>query len=30
MPLQYAERINVARSGMAKAAATAGRDDISN
>src|SRR5271154_5535772 len=30
MPLQYAERINVARSGMAKAAATTGRDDISN
>jgi integrase len=30
MPLQYAERINVARSGMAKAAASAGRDDISN
>jgi hypothetical protein len=26
MPLQYAERINTARSGMAKAAAKAGRD----
>jgi integrase len=28
MPLQYAERINVARSGMAKAAEKAGRDSI--
>jgi len=26
MPLQYAEKINVARSGMARAAAAAGRD----
>jgi hypothetical protein len=26
MPLQYAEKINAARSGMARAAATAGRD----
>src|SRR5208283_2465911 len=30
MPLQYAERINVARSGMAKAAEKAGRDPQSN
>jgi integrase len=28
MPLQYAERINVARSGMAKAAEKAGRDQV--
>jgi integrase len=28
MPLQYAERINVARSGMARAAAASGRDSI--
>jgi integrase len=28
MPLQYAERINVARSGMAKAAEKAGRDSV--
>jgi hypothetical protein len=27
MPLQYAEKINVARSGMARAAAAAGRDE---
>ena len=27
MPLQYAEKINVARSGMARAAAATGRDD---
>jgi hypothetical protein len=27
MPLQYAEKINAARSGMAKAAATTGRED---
>jgi hypothetical protein len=27
MPLQYAERINAARSGMARAAAVAGRDE---
>jgi integrase len=27
MPLQYAEKINAARSGMARAAAAAGRDD---
>jgi hypothetical protein len=26
MPLQYAEKINAARSGMARAAAAAGRD----
>src|ERR1700693_1785188 len=28
MPLQYAEKINAARSGMARAAAVAGRDDL--
>ena len=28
MPLQYAEKINVARSGMAKAAEKTGRDSI--
>lgn len=28
MPLQYAEKINAARSGMAKAAVASGRDDI--
>jgi hypothetical protein len=27
MPLQYAEKINAARSGMARAAAAAGRDE---
>jgi hypothetical protein len=27
MPLQHAEKINVARSGMARAAAAAGRDE---
>jgi hypothetical protein len=27
MPLKYAEKINAARSGMARAAAAAGRDD---
>ena len=27
MPLRYAEKINVARSGMAQAAAATGRDD---
>ena len=27
MPLQYAEKINAARSGMARAAAVTGRDD---
>jgi hypothetical protein len=27
MPLKYAEKINAARSGMARAAATAGRDE---
>jgi hypothetical protein len=27
MPLQYAEKINAARSGMARAAAATGRDD---
>jgi hypothetical protein len=29
MPLQYAEKINAARSGMARAAEKAGRDSIS-
>jgi integrase len=28
MPVQYAEKINAARSGMARAAAAAGRDDL--
>jgi hypothetical protein len=28
MPLQYAEKINAARSGMARAAAAAGRDEL--
>src|SRR3984893_8373037 len=28
MPLQYAEKINAARSGMARAAAVAGRDEV--
>lgn len=28
MPLQYAEKINAARSGMAKAAAISGRDEL--
>ena len=27
MPLQYAEKINTARSGMARAAAATGRDE---
>jgi len=27
MPLQYAEKINAARSGMARAAAESGRDE---
>jgi hypothetical protein len=27
MPLQYAEKINAARSGMARAAAATGRDE---
>jgi hypothetical protein len=27
MPLQYAEKINTARSGMARAAAVTGRDE---
>jgi hypothetical protein len=30
MPLQYAEKINTARSGMARAAAAAGRDERSD
>jgi hypothetical protein len=30
MPLQYAEKINAARSGMARAAAATGRDARSN
>jgi integrase len=30
MPLQYAEKINAARSGMARAAATAGRDEAAS
>lgn len=30
MPLQYAETINAARSGMARAAAAAGRDQAGN
>jgi integrase len=30
MPLQYAERINAARSGMARAAAASGRDNLGN
>ena len=29
MPLQYAEKINAARSGMTKAAAISGRDEVS-
>jgi hypothetical protein len=28
MPLQYAEKINAARSGMARAAAATGRDEV--
>jgi hypothetical protein len=28
MPLQYAEKINVARSGMTRAAAATGRDEF--
>jgi hypothetical protein len=28
MPLQYAEKINAARSGMARAAAATGRDEL--
>jgi hypothetical protein len=28
MPLQYAEKINVARSGMAREAAVSGRDSL--
>ena len=28
MPLQYAEKINASRSGMARAAASAGRDEV--
>jgi hypothetical protein len=30
MPLQYAEKIHAARSGMARAAATAGRDEAAS
>jgi hypothetical protein len=30
MPLQYAEKINAAKSGMARAAEKAGRDSIGN
>lgn len=28
MPLQYAEKINAAKSGMARAAAATGRDEV--